>query len=93
MGVAVNLTLNDDGSCKSVAIGMTGVGAKAYRARAAETALAGKVLDDNGIAAAITHVCDGIDPNADLYASGEYRCHLAQVHTRRTIEAAKARVQ
>ena len=90
VGVAAHLVLNDDGSCKSASIGVTGVGAKAYRANAVEAALAGKNLDDNTIAAAVTHVCDGIDPNADLYASSDYRCHLAQVHTRRAIEAAKA---
>src|SRR6185295_7972831 len=93
VGVAVNLTLNDDGSCKSAGIGVTGVGVKAYRAKAVETALAGTTLDDNAVSAAVTHICDGIDPNADLYASSDYRCHLAQVHTRRAIQAAKAHVQ
>ena len=93
VGVAVNLNLNDDGSCKSVAIGVTGVGVKAFRATAVEAALAGTSLDDNALASAVTHVCDGVDPNADLYASSDYRCHLAQVHTRRGIQAAKARVQ
>jgi carbon-monoxide dehydrogenase medium subunit len=92
VGIAVQLVLNDDGSCRSAAIGVTGVGAKAYRAQAVEAVLAGSNLDDNAIAAAVAHVCDGIDPNADLYASSEYRCHLAQVHTRRAIQAAKARV-
>jgi carbon-monoxide dehydrogenase medium subunit len=89
----VHLTLNDDGSCKSAGIGVTGVGVKAYRAKATEAALAGTNLDENVAAAAVTHVCDGIDANADLYASSDYRCHLAQVHTRRAIQAAKARVQ
>lgn len=94
VGVAVNLVLNDDGSCKSAGIGVTGVGVKAYRASAVESALAGTNLDDNAIvAAAAEHVCDGIDPNSDLYASGDYRRHLAKVHTRRAIQAAKARVQ
>jgi carbon-monoxide dehydrogenase medium subunit len=93
VGVAVNLNLNDDGSCKSVAIGVTGVGVKAFRATAVEAALAGTSLDDNALASAVTHVCDGVDPNADLYASSDYRCHLAQVHTRRGVQAAKARVQ
>ena len=93
VGVAVNLELNDDGSCKSVGIGITGVGVKAFRAGAVEAALTGTNLDDNAIAAAVAHVCDGIDPNTDLYASSDYRCHLAQVHTRRAIQAAKARVQ
>lgn len=93
VGVAAHLVLNDDGSCKSVAIGVTGVGIKAYRAQAVESALAGKSLDDDAIAAAAAHVCNGIDPTTDLYASGDYRCHLAQVHTRRAIKAAKANMQ
>ena len=91
VGIAVHLAFNDDGSCKSAGIGVTGVGTKAYRAKAVETALAGTTLDDNAIATAVTHVCDGIDPRTDLYASGEYRCHLAQVHARRAIQAAKTK--
>jgi carbon-monoxide dehydrogenase medium subunit len=93
VGIAVHLAMNDDGSCKAAQIAVTGVGAKAYRAQAVEAALAGKNLDEQLIAAAAGHVCDGVDPNADLYASGEYRCHLAQVHTRRAIQAAKAAVK
>jgi len=93
VGIAVNLALNDDGSCKSAGIAVTGVGVKAYRATGVEAALVGTSLDDNAIAAAVAHVCDGIDPNSDLYASGDYRCHLATVHARRGIQMAKARVQ
>ena len=91
VGVAVNLALNDDGLCKSAGIGITGVGVKAYRAKAVEAALVGTNLDDNAVASAVTHVCDGIDPSADLYASSDYRRHLAQVHTRRAIQAANSR--
>jgi carbon-monoxide dehydrogenase medium subunit len=90
VGIAVNLALNDDGSCKSSGIGVTGVSLKAYRAKAVEAALVGTSLDDNAINAAAAHVCDGIDASSDLYASSEYRCHLAQVHTRRAIQAAKS---
>ena len=93
VGVAVHLEFNDDGSCKSAGIGITGVGVKAYRAKAVEAALTGSNLDDNAIANAVTHVCDGIDPNSDLYASSAYRRHLAQVHTRRAIQAAKVNVK
>lgn len=90
VGVAVNLALNDDGLCKSAGIGITGVSVKAYRAKAVEAALAGSNLDDNAVAAAAAHACDGIDPSADLYASSDYRRHLAQVHTRRAIQKAAA---
>ena len=74
-------------------IGVTGVGVKAYRAKAVEAALAGTNLDDNAIAVAVKQVCDGIDPNSDLYASGDYRCHLATCIRAVAIQAAKARVQ
>ena len=90
VGVAVDLVLNDDGSCKAARIGVTGVGVKAYRGLGAEAALNGAALDDQTIAAAAERVCEGVDPNSDLYASGEYRCALAKVHTRRAIQAAKA---
>ncbi len=94
VGIAVYLVLNDDGSCKAAQIGVTGVGVKAYRAQAVEAALAGSSLDEQTISSAAAHVCDGgVDPNSDLYASGEYRCHLAQVHTRRGIQAAKVAVK
>lgn len=93
VGIAVHLALNDDASCKAAQIGVTGVGVKAYRAQATEAALAGSSLDEQTVASATTHICDGVDPNADLYASGEYRCHLAQVHARRAIQAAKASVK
>jgi len=92
VGIAVHLALNDDGSCKSAGIGVTGVSTKAYRAKAVESALAGTTLDDNAIATAVARVCDGIDPITDLYASGGYRSHLAQVHARRAIQAAKKTV-
>jgi aerobic carbon-monoxide dehydrogenase medium subunit len=92
VGIAVHLVLNDDNSCKSASLGVTGVGSKAYRAQGVEAALAGTNLDDQVIATAVAHVCDGIDPNADLYSSSEYRCHLAKVHASRAIKAAKANV-
>ena len=90
VGIAVHLELNDDGSCRAAQIGVTGVAIKAYRASAVEAMLASTNLDEQTIASAAAHVCAGVDPNSDLYASGEYRCHLARVHARRAIQAAKA---
>lgn len=90
VGVAVHLGLNDDGSCAAAGVGVTGISTKAFRAHAVEAALAGSSLDDQTIAAAAAKVCDGVNPTSDLYASGDYRRHLAQVHTRRAIQAAKS---
>ena len=93
VGIAAHLELNNDGSCKTARIGVTGVATKAYRAQGVETALAGPNLDDQTIASAAAHACDGVDPSTDLYASGDYRRALAEVHTRRAIQAAKAQVK
>lgn len=93
VGIAVNLTLDASGKCDSASLGVTGVGSKAYRPNASEKSLTGTNLDEQSIATAASHVCDGVDANSDLYASSEYRCHLAQVHTRRAIVAARASVK
>src|SRR5918911_1607461 len=93
VGVAVSLTQGDDGRCREAAVGITGVAAKAYRANGVENALAGIALDEQAIASASSHAADGVDANADLYASADYRRHLAQVYTRRAIQTAAARVR
>jgi carbon-monoxide dehydrogenase medium subunit len=91
VGVAVALTRDHDGACASAGVGITGVASKVYRASAVEKAITGSALDDQAIAAAATHATDGVSVNGDLYASDAYRSHLAQVYTRRAIEAAASR--
>jgi carbon-monoxide dehydrogenase medium subunit len=93
VGVAVHLALNADGSCSAAGVGVTGVSTKAFRAQGVESALAGSSLDDQAIAAAAAKVCDGINATTDLYASSDYRRHLAEVHTRRAVRAALASVK
>ena len=87
VGLAVALQA-DNGNCDSAGIGITGVSAKAYRAKNVQDAIVGKQLDQAAIATAAAHACDGVEINSDLFASEEYRRHLAQVHTRRAIQAA-----
>jgi carbon-monoxide dehydrogenase medium subunit len=91
VGVAANLLLNADGSCQRASIGITGVAAKAYRPAAVESALNGATLNDETIASAAAHATDGIELNGDLFASADYRKHLAGVYVRRaTTEALKS---
>jgi len=74
-----------------VRIGVTGIAAKAFRAAAVERALSvPRPWRPETIARAASHAADGIDPLADIHASGEFRAHLAQVNTRRAIERAVA---
>jgi len=75
-----------------IRIGVTGVAAKAYRATAAEQALAGQRSPRaEAIAQAAARAADGVDPLNDIHASAAFRAHLAQVNTRRAIEKALSR--
>jgi len=86
VGIAVAVVLAVDGSCESASVGVTGVASKAYRAAGVEAALKGKKLNDDTIAQAAAHATDGVDANSDLYASEDYRRHLAEVYTRRALQ-------
>lgn len=68
-------------------IGVTGLSNRAFRATAAEQAL------ENGASVqdAAALVAQGVDANSDLYASAEYRTHLAAVHTVRALNTALGR--
>ena len=90
VGVAANLSLSADGHCERASIGVTGVSSKVYRASAVESALSGAKLDAQAISNASAHAADGVDINGDLFASADYRRHLASVYTKRAIEAAVA---
>lgn len=88
VGVAANLSFNGGSECTSASIGITGVSAKAYRAVGVESALNGTTLNDRSISSAADHATDGVDVNGDVFASDEYRKHLATVYVRRAIGAA-----
>jgi len=68
-------------------IGVTGLSGRAFRARNAEA-----ILEKGGsVADAVKVLGEGEEPNADLYATAEYRLHLARVHAARALAAAIAR--
>jgi aerobic carbon-monoxide dehydrogenase medium subunit len=93
VGVAVNLTCDQNGACTGAGIGVTGVASKAYRATGVEAALPGSSFDEQSIAAASRQATAGVSINGDLYASDEYRRHLAEVYMRRAIASAASRAK
>jgi carbon-monoxide dehydrogenase medium subunit len=92
-GVAAAVTLDAGGKCTAARVGVTGVGSHAVRAKGVEAALTGKAPDAATLAAASQKAADGIDINADLQGSVEYKAHLTRVYTRRALERAVERAK
>jgi carbon-monoxide dehydrogenase medium subunit len=80
------------GTISHARIAITGVADVAYRATAVEAALLGMDGTAAAIAAAATRATDGQTVGSDFNANAEYRAAMAQVHTRRAIEAALAAI-
>ena len=92
VGVAAVLTV-DGGKVTKASIGITGAGTKAVRAKGVEAGITGKALDAASIQAAADKAPDGVDVQADLQGSVEYKQHLLKVFARRAIEAASAAIK
>lgn len=90
-GVAARVTLDERGAIESAKVGITGVGTIAYRASAVENAIRGKSPSARNIEEAASHAAEGIEANGDLYASAEYRAHLATIYTERALALAAER--
>jgi len=90
-GVAVRLAVDAAGTCRRAAIGITGVGDKAYRPERTEQMLTGKKLDAATIEQAAAESTRNIEVIEDINGSSEYRAHLTHVYVQRAIEEALKR--
>jgi carbon-monoxide dehydrogenase medium subunit len=88
VGVAVRLALDTAGVCNRIAIGITGVTDKAYRAERVEKMLAGKKLETQLIEGAAAEATRNVDVIEDINGSIDYRTHLTHVYVARAIQAA-----
>jgi carbon-monoxide dehydrogenase medium subunit len=93
VGAAAVVTVDKQGTCTKAGVGITGAGTKAVRARGVEAGLVGKRLDAATIEAAAQKAAEGVDVQADLQGSVEYKSHLCRVFARRAIEAALKNAQ
>lgn len=88
VGVAAIVSLRDS-ICDQVRLVIGGVNPRPTRCAAAEATLIDHPADDVTIAAAADRVREALtDPMGDLYASGEYRTHLATVMAKRALALA-----
>lgn len=87
VGVAVNLG-RDNGNVTDASVVLTNVGPTPIRAAGVEQVLTGVQLTPESIREASACAGDGLEPSDELKASRAYKRHLAQVLTRRALEAA-----
>lgn len=87
VGIAVWLQVEGK-ICRDIGVGVTGLGAKPFRATGVEQQLRGERLELASIEAASHEVTEGVDPLDDIHASAEFRAHLARLNTFRAIEKA-----
>src|SRR5262245_45575212 len=91
VGVAASITLDGKGMCSKASVGVTGAGTKAVRAKGVEAGCSGKKLDAAAIEAAASKAAEGVDVQADLQGSVEYKSHLCRVFAKRAITEAVKR--
>ena len=91
MSAGVLINRQPSGQCASARIAVGGLGSGPVRATATETALQGKLLTPEVIAAAAAKAAEGTDPDDDSYASADYKRQVATVYARQAIEAAVKR--
>jgi carbon-monoxide dehydrogenase medium subunit len=89
VGIAVRLRVGKDDVCEDVAIGVTAVTDKPYRATGVEQRLRGKRLEPKLIEAAAATVTDGVDVTENLNGSKEYHAQLARVYAARALQTAR----
>ena len=88
-GVAVLVTLDEQGQCEQARLVFLSVGDGPVDARQAAEMLVGQSPTPELIqAAAEKAAADEIDPSSDIHASAEYRRHLSKVLARRVLTQA-----
>ena len=75
-----------NGSVANARIAVTGVSSKPYLATASTEAIVGSDGSAEAIATAASHATDGVVVLEDLYATVDYRTHLASVYVKRALE-------
>ncbi|MPY69641.1 MAG: xanthine dehydrogenase family protein subunit M [Alphaproteobacteria bacterium] len=90
---AAQLTLDSNGRCIRIHVGVGGASPCPVRLTAVEDALAGSPLDDAAIARATEDISDMLDPESDIHAGAEQRQRTARAMARRAIADARDRAQ
>ena len=79
------------GEQKRVAVAISGVASKAFRAAQTEAALSGQPWSEGLGAEAARKCSSGVEALNDIHATAEYRLHLAEVNTFKALQLAHSR--
>ena len=90
-GVAVQLTLDADGTCTDIGIGLTNVNPVPLRAARSEDVLRGKKITEENLALAAQYASEDCNPTEDLRGSEEYKRAMVGVLVKRMIHKATER--
>lgn len=91
--VAVQLTLNDDQTCREAHVYLGVLGLTATRVEAAEQLLQGQRIDQRQIDRVREAVMDVAEPMADMRGSAEYKRHAAGALAKLALQAAVRRAK
>ena len=92
MGVAVLVTLDENGKCQKAKLVYLNAGEGPVEAIEAAASLEGQVIDDQLIKSAATYASEKeISPFGNIHASAEFQRHLARVLTQKTLRQAAQR--
>jgi carbon-monoxide dehydrogenase medium subunit len=89
--VAVQVTMDGEGTCQKIGIGLTNVGATPIKAAKAEGFLRGKKLDEANITQAAQLAAEESQPSPDLRGPEAYKRGLVKELTRRAVARAQER--
>ena len=88
VSAAAQIALDDDGRCVRAAFGLGGVGQTPLAFPAIAQRLLGTRLEDQVLSSAAHDAAAQAEPGNDLFATADYRRHLARVLAGRAIRAA-----
>jgi carbon-monoxide dehydrogenase medium subunit len=91
VGVATQITMDAEGSCREAGIGLTNVGPTPVKAEKAEGFLRGKRLDESQINQAAQLAAEDAQPSSDLRGPAEYKTSMVKELTRRALTRARER--
>lgn len=93
VAAGAQLTVDAEGRCTSIGIGLGGVALVPVKAESVEQALLGSMLDETTVTEAFDAIADQLEPISDGRGPGWYKRDMARVFVTRAVTLAAARAR